>query len=382
MCDPENLRYAFNTEWFDAEASLTRPYLLFYYPSDCSVELTDSKLNRTFLRRTRVEGVSLDQLYEGASLHIFGRLMTVLGFADDFTRNRLSLVKQRTFAMVKPDAVAHMGEILKAIQDHGFTVSRMKLTRLSEEGAAGFYEEHKGKHFFDPLMQFVTSGPVLALELVAENAVARWRELIGPTDSAKAREAAPDSLRARFGTNATLNAVHGSDSAEAAAREAAFFFPDSRSCRRPGLPTTACFANNTCCVILPHLVKAGRVGEVLQAIEAAGFRVAAAEMFYMENANAEEFYEIYKGVVPEYGAMVAQLVSGPCVALEITGDGDDLPERFRKCVGPRDPEMARHLRPGSLRARFGVDRVQMGLHCSDLPEDGPLEVDYFFKILQ
>ncbi|GLG96427.1 Nucleoside diphosphate kinase 7 [Gryllus bimaculatus] len=60
---------------------------------------TDSKLNRTFLRRTRVEGVTLDQLYEGSSLHIFGRLMTVLGFADDFTRNRLSLVKQRTFAM-------------------------------------------------------------------------------------------------------------------------------------------------------------------------------------------------------------------------------------------------------------------------------------------
>ncbi|KAM9503469.1 nucleoside diphosphate kinase homolog 7-like [Salvelinus alpinus] len=102
-------------------------------------------------------------------------------------------------------------------------------------------------------------------------------------------------------------------------------------------------------------------------------------MFNMDRANAEEFLEVYKGVVTEYPNMVAELCSGPCMALEIRGTGS--PKTFREFCGPADPEIARHLRPASLRALYGKTKVQNAIHCTDLPEDGVLEVQYFFKIL-
>ena len=99
----------------------------------------------------------------------------------------------------------------------------------------------------------------------------------------------------------------------------------------------------------------------------------------MNRANAEEFFEVYKGVVTEYHDMVTELTSGPAIVVEIRGD--DAHAAFRALTGPADPEIARHLRPQTLRAQFGVDKVRNGVHCTDLAEDGRLEVEYFFKIL-
>ncbi|XP_042313055.1 nucleoside diphosphate kinase 7-like [Sceloporus undulatus] len=101
--------------------------------------------------------------------------------------------------------------------------------------------------------------------------------------------------------------------------------------------------------------------------------------FYMDRANSEEFYAIYKGVVAEYPEMVVELCSGPCIALEIRQV--DPEKSFRNFCGPSDPEIARYLRPGTLRAIYGKNKIQNAVHCTDLPEDGLLEVQYFFNIL-
>lgn len=79
--------------------------------------------------------------------------------------------------------------------------------------------------------------------------------------------------------------------------------------------------------------------------------------------------------------MVNELSSGPCIVLEVTGQGDNIPTKFREFVGPADPEIARHLRPNTLRAKFGHTKINNAIHCTDLPEDGALEVEYFFRIL-
>jgi len=115
----------------------------------------------------------------------------------------------------------------------------------------------------------------------------------------------------------------------------------------------------------------------------AGFNITALEMFNLDNNNSEDFLEIYKGVVAEYKGMVEEFSSGPCVALEISGSGlqDDVHGQFREFVGPHDSEIARALRPRSVRAMFGANKVQNGIHCTDLPEDAPLEVQFFFEIL-
>ena len=126
----------------------------------------------------------------------------------------------RTFAMIKPDAYKHIGKIISAIEREGFVISNIRMTRMRPEDAQQFYAEHqvsnftkfKGKSFYEGLISFMTSGRVLGLELIADDAIKRWRRLIGPTNCFKAREEAPNSLRALYGTDGTQNACHGSDS--------------------------------------------------------------------------------------------------------------------------------------------------------------------------
>ena len=130
--------------------------------------------------------------------------------------------------MIKPDAVraGSTNAILKAAEDAGFVVVCCKETRLSPDRAGEFYAEHKGKHFFPSLVAFMSGGPVVALCLAKTDAIKDWRTLMGPTNTQEARERAPRSLRARFGTDGTQNATHGSDSSESASRELKFFFPN------------------------------------------------------------------------------------------------------------------------------------------------------------
>lgn len=127
--------------------------------------------------------------------------------------------------------------------------------------------------------------------------------------------------------------------------------------------------NCTLCIIKPHAVKSKNVGNIVDAILSAGFEVSALQMVWFDHAAAQEFYEAYK-FLPEHKKMVDHLASGPAVALEVRQD--NAVEKFRKLCGPYDPEIARKLEPGTLRARFGLDRVLSGVHCTDLPEDGRL----------
>ncbi len=130
---------------------------------------------------------------------------------------------QRTFAIIKPDAVAagNQGAIISRIQSEGLRVVAAKSLRLSEKQAQGFYAVHKARPFFGALVTFMTEGPVLAMVLEGENAIKRWRDLMGPTN---ASEAPKDTLRGQFGTNIERNATHGSDAPETAAYEIGFFF--------------------------------------------------------------------------------------------------------------------------------------------------------------
>jgi nucleoside-diphosphate kinase len=131
-----------------------------------------------------------------------------------------------TFAMIKPDAVegGKAGSILAHIEQQGFGIRAMRLVRFSRAQAEAFYEVHRERPFFGELVDFMSSGRTVALALEADNAVAAWRTAIGATDPA---EAAAGTIRKLFAESKGRNAVHGSDSDENAAREIAFFFPES-----------------------------------------------------------------------------------------------------------------------------------------------------------
>ena len=129
----------------------------------------------------------------------------------------------RTFTMLKPDAIenGHMGRILDMIIGAGFTIKAMKLTRLTEEQAKKFYEVHKERPFYGELVEYMTSGPIVAAILEKDNAVADFRTLIGATDPA---EAAEGTIRKNYAESKGRNAVHGSDSDENAEIESNFHF--------------------------------------------------------------------------------------------------------------------------------------------------------------
>ncbi len=128
-----------------------------------------------------------------------------------------------TLAIIKPDAVEarKTGLILAKLEEEGFTIRAARFARLDIAEAGAFYAVHRERPFYEPLKRFMTSGPILALALERENAVAHLRKVIGATDPA---EAAPGTVRALYAENKERNAIHASDSDETARQELAFFF--------------------------------------------------------------------------------------------------------------------------------------------------------------
>ncbi len=131
---------------------------------------------------------------------------------------------ERTFFIIKPDAVEKRvtGRILAMIEASGLTLVAGRVTRLAPGDAERFYAVHKARPFFGDLVKFMSAGPVFIGVLEGNNAIARWRELMGPTDSKKAPKG---TVRGEFGTDVERNASHGSDAPETARAEIAFFFP-------------------------------------------------------------------------------------------------------------------------------------------------------------
>jgi nucleoside-diphosphate kinase len=131
---------------------------------------------------------------------------------------------ERTLSIVKPDAVAKagaVGEILRRVEAAGLKLIGLKMVQLTEQQAKGFYAVHKARPFYGDLVKFMTSGPVVIAALEGEGAVAKWRDLMGPTDSTKA---AKGTVRGDFGTDVERNASHGSDATATAKVEIAYFF--------------------------------------------------------------------------------------------------------------------------------------------------------------
>jgi len=130
-----------------------------------------------------------------------------------------------TLAIIKPDAVQgrNAGKILAQLEAAGFVVRAARLVKLTTTQAEAFYEVHRARPFYRPLVTFMTSGPALALALERDNAVAHLRDVIGATDPAEAK---PGTVRKLYGASKERNAIHASDSPETAAREVAFFFAE------------------------------------------------------------------------------------------------------------------------------------------------------------
>ena len=364
-------RYCFITENFNSLSYLVKNYQLFYYPSDGSIEMFDIKNQKIFLKRRVVPEISIKDLYKGSDINIFSRKHKLIDYGDEYTKNHFEEIRSSTYGMIKPDGYLNIGKIIDMIYNAGnFTIVKLKLCKMSLENAAEFYGEHKGKSFYDFLVNYITSDFIVGMELVKKDAIQAWRNFIGPTNVAKAKAEAPNSLRGIFG-NGEKNTVHGSDSPQSVLRECNIVF--NKIVHKPMLTNCACL------VIKPHAISEGNAGKIIDIILTEGFEISSMQMFYLDKINAEEFFEVYKGVLPEYSDMIEDITCGPVIALEVRQD--DCVNKLRALVGPHDPEIAKSLRPNTIRAKFGIDRVKNAVHCTDLIEDGPLECKFFFEDL-
>jgi nucleoside-diphosphate kinase len=141
------------------------------------------------------------------------------------------MVTERTFSIIKPDAVGRnlIGDIFHRFENAGLRIIAAKMLHLTREQAEGFYAEHQGKPFFDPLIKFMTSGPIMVQVLEGDDAIRRHREVIGATDPKKAQAG---TIRADYATSVDQNAVHGSDCVASSDREIAYFFSSDEICPR------------------------------------------------------------------------------------------------------------------------------------------------------
>ena len=147
-----------------------------------------------------------------------------------------------------------------------------------------------------------------------------------------------------------------------------------------------CTSGKDCsiCLVKPHCVAAGNLGDVVNDIINRGLRISGMRLLTLTKKQALEFLTVYNTVLPNktFVDMVSEVSAGPSVAIEVCGTGGDVVvQRLRTIAGPIDFPMAKQLRPTSLRAQYGCSTAQSGVHVTDLPEDGPLESEYLFRIL-
>lgn len=354
--------------------------LLFFVRRDGKdeIEIIDSKHKRKFLSRVHVPGLKLADILVGGKVTIFSRQYRVADFEDEHTRRALGKSKTPAFAMLRH--IEALGTVWTNIEGAGLRVLNARMVRLSPAEAASVASGCDAS---------VGAGAALALELQGEEPAARMQAL-------RSHLQEEGSLAA--GAMAVALSEHESRLLEA------FFSRDSSRRMDCANEATAAMSGDCAVVmVLPTAVAKGLAGRILSdlmgslsssgkgsaggaAAGGAGGRgaeplaVSALCMHDLDRRCADEFLEVYRLVVPDFGELAAEYCSGPCIALEVTGP--DAVERLRAIVGPRDIDVAKRVRPHTLRARYGFSSASPAIHVTDLPEDGPLESEYLFLLLQ
>ncbi|XP_069790366.1 thioredoxin domain-containing protein 6 [Narcine bancroftii] len=251
---------------------------------------------------------------------------------------------EKTLALIRPDILKEKKDsILKKISEAGLIIALQKEILLTEQQVHDFYREHTEEDYFPALLQSMTSGPVLALALTSKDAVARWKNLLGPKDVSQAKEEAPESLRAQFAVESIpVNQLHGSRTPQEAEKELKFFFQ----------------VEHTLAVIKPDVMKDHR-DEIIQKIEEGGFVISQMREKILSRELAEEFYKEHKGK-PFFSKLVDYMTEGPSLMMILSKD--NAVEEWRSVMGPTDPEEAKKIAPDSLRAKFAKDILRNSLH--------------------
>jgi len=366
---------AFLAEWFDPQAQHVKTFRLNFYP-DNTIELIDIELKRTTLKRIYCPDIPAHRMYVGSSINLYAKQLHLVDYADEGTSKYMQDAQGCGFAfLLPPESTRVVGRVLEDLNESGFVLARAKTVwdlpfpgvdqawAEAVPSAAGGAVENALRTAVDLGVEQGATVPAIAMELMAPPPAGGF---VGWVQAAA-------KMAEIYGSSA----FHFPDNQEEA-RQASMFFLGVPGRFPPTRPVPAA-SQTTLCLVKPHAVEGGKGGCVVSAILEAGFQIGALEQFFLNNQTATEFFDVYRDVIPDYMETLNHLTEGPVLALMI--EGDNVVEHFREFCGPVDVEVAKTLRPDSLRARFGKDRVKNAVHCTDLPEDGDLECKYFFETL-
>jgi len=310
-----------------------------HFPKDNTIEMYDIKNKRKFLNRTRQPNLP-EQLLIGTKLQIHSRQHCIVDYGDDKTRKEHTGLNESCSITLKPGNMQFIGQIIQAAINNDLKVTNVRSVHLP-----------------GGLVGDVAAGDAVVFEIKGLAAIERVNALL---------QKCP----------ALLQAAHVSGDQQAAARELDLFFKSGK------LNGTSLSSDNcTCAVIKPHAMK--QAGTIIDQILNQGFSIGAVRLLCLDRKEVEEFYEVYRDVVNEYSAMVDELSQGPSLILEIKGEAaaDHVQKSFREFCGPADTKVAQAIRPLTLRAKFGVNKVQNAIHCTDLDTDGAFECNFMFNVL-
>ncbi|CAH8467285.1 unnamed protein product [Heterobilharzia americana] len=259
---------------------------------------------------------------------------------------------QRTVAILRPQAYElYKDKILEEIKKAGFTIAMQKVIRLTKEQVEDYYKEHIGQPYFGELTVVMSSGPCLALLLAREDAVSKWKEMLGPTKIDDAKATAPESLRARFVPkqltdnfnvkSGEINLLHGSANESEVERDLNFFFP----------------VETTVAAIKPDAY-ANR-DEIIERIKSAGFHVAARQETSLTKELAEKLYEDCADK-PFYNDLINHMTSGQTLFMILTRR--NAIAGWRQMMGPTDPNKAADESSDNIRAIYGRDILRNAVH--------------------
>ncbi|XP_065521455.1 thioredoxin domain-containing protein 3 [Lathamus discolor] len=281
-------------------------------------------------------------------------------FFPNFDAHKTEQRMEKTLALIRPCLLKERREsILQRIKDDGFKIAMQKEITLTEEQIHEFYKEHVDQDYFPVLLEQMTSGPTLVLALTRENAVARWRDLLGPKSVEQAMKENPDSLRARYAvSNVPIAQLHGSSTPDDAQKELEFFFPQE----------------HTLALIKPAAA-AKHKDDILQKVKDAGFTISKIKEESLTREMAEQFYKDHKGK-PFFEDLLSCMTEGPSVIMVLTKE--NAVEEWRHLMGPVDPEVAKETSPGSLRAHFAQDILSNAVHGSSTKEHAQKSIECVF----
>ena len=301
-------RLSFIVEHYDTLAQMVKKYQLFYYPEDCSIEMYDIKNLRIFLKRIINPEIKSSTLYLGSEITIYSRQYKIIAYADEFTKKALEDLRTSSFALILPPAYMSIGKIIDIIQNSGFAISKLKMNKLSSNEAINFLKIHNTNEASPELL---SSDYVVGIEVVKSNCVAELKKLLNEVINKSIKE---------------LPAMICSEDENMAIQEIKYYF---RLKHQPQL------SNCSLLVIKPHIIEEGKAGKIIDIVLNEGFEISSMTMIYLDKETAENFFDVYKGFLPEYSAIVTHLISGPIIALELRQD--DVVQKLRALVGPHDP---------------------------------------------